>query len=117
MKKICSLLISVCLCATLFCQTNIWILSADQSNLQRDAQSATIVDLVRLKKHIVAMKEYIEDFDYNNDQRIDSLDVGTLRKLLLGLPVDTDNQDKKPELDEDGYYKPVVKPQLLGVEC
>lgn len=111
MKKIQSLLISIFLCAILFCQTGVCLTSAAvESNSQNTEKIISVVALVRLKKHLAGMKSYLIDLDYNEDGKLDSMDVTALRKLLLGLPIDDKNVVKLPKFDHDGYYNQVIKP-------
>lgn len=111
MKKVHSLLISILLCATLFFQTGICpTLAAVETNSQSGTKNVSLVDLVRLKKHLAGVRSYIGDADYNMDGKIDAMDIVALRRLLLGLPIDTDKVESTPDLDKDGYYNQVIKP-------
>ena len=111
MKKFHTLLISIFLCAILFCQTGICLTcAAAEADSQSATKNVSLVDLVRLKKHLAGMRSYITDADYNDDGVINATDIVALRRLLLGLPVDTDNVAKTPKIDKDGFYNQVIKP-------
>ena len=111
MKKFHSLLISIFLCATLLCQAGGCLtLTAAEVNSQGAAKNVSLVDLVRLKKHLAGMRAYIGDADYNADGEINSMDIVALRRLLLGLSIGTDSVATPPQLDKDGYYNQVIKP-------
>ena len=106
MKKIIALFAVLVICLSLFS-------SVGQVFAAKDAAPLTIMDLVRLKKHIVANSAYNADFDYTGDNKVNAQDLTTLRHILLGLPytpVEPDNGNVDSEFDDDGYYKDVVKP-------
>lgn len=79
----------------------------------KDTDSLTVVDLVRLKKHIAGIGEYDSEFDYNNDKMVDSRDLIVLRSLIMngaGNSSTPDNSGDDSKFDEDGYYNQVTKP-------
>ena len=104
MKKLCSLLISICLCAVIFCHAPLTLTA------ETNTAKATVIDLVRLKKHLAGMRSVIGDADYNNDGTIDSRDMASLKRILLGLPAETESSSKPSVYDKEGYYNQVIKP-------
>ena len=106
MKKIYSLLISICLCAVLFCSTGLGLAVTAAKNLQ----NVNAVDLVRLKKYLAGEDIDIGDADYNEDGSINGMDLAALRRIFLGLPVNPETEEQDTEFDEDGFYNQVIKP-------
>ena len=110
MKKVYSLLISVCLAMIIFCQSGLCLsISADVTNVASgNNNNFSLVQLVRLKKRLSGIQtfsasNYNAEMDYNKDGDINAVDIAALRRLILGLPVE-------PETDEDGYCNQVIKP-------
>lgn len=109
MKKIKSLLISLLICATLFCQVGgCFTLNAETAS--QDSAKVSLVDLVRLKRNVSNMKSYDKNMDYNKDGILNAEDIVVLRRMLLGLPVDTESSEIELKFDKDGYYNKVIKP-------
>ena len=109
MKKLYSLLISICLCAVIFCQMPLSLM-AETTALSKNTATVTVIDLVRLKKHLAGMRSYISDADYNADGKIDSRDMTALKRILLGLAVEDNTVSETTQFDNDGYYNQVIKP-------
>lgn len=110
MKKVYSLLISVCLAMIIFCQSGLCLsISADETNNSSgNNNNFSLVQLVHLKKRLSGIQtfsasNYNAEMDYNKDGDINAVDIAALRRLILGLPVE-------PETDEDGYSKQVLRP-------
>ena len=104
MKKIKAFFVVLVVCL-------LFLSSIGQVFAAKSANSYTVVDLVRLKKHIITEFTYNSEFDYNNDKRVNSLDLATLRIYILDpskIPNIPDDDDSK--FDDDGYYNEVVKP-------
>ena len=74
--------------------------------------SYNIMDLIRLKKYIISDSGYNADFDYNSDNRVNAMDLITLKRMILGVYQPPVEPDDNPKFDEDGYYNEVVKPQF-----
>lgn len=110
MKKIYSLLISICLCAVLFCGTGLGLAVTAAKNLQ----NVNAIDLVRLKKYLSGVEIDIGDADYNEDGDIDVLDLVALRRIFLGLPVNPETEESGSKYDDEGFNNWVYMPQLLG---
>lgn len=102
MKKIVALFAVMVVCLS-------FVSSFVQVFAEKDADSLTVVDLVRLKKHIVADLGYNAELDYNEDNSVDSNDLIALRHILLGLPYPPDNKDDS-ELDDEGFNNDVFIP-------
>ena len=109
MKKIYSVLISLLLSVILFCMVGGCAIFSSAASA-KTSKDVNVVDLVLLKKHITKMQAYDADMDYNNDKKINSLDIAVLKKILLGTFEDSDFEVDKPVFDDDGYYNQVVKP-------
>lgn len=105
MKKIIALFAVLVICLS-------FISSIGQVFAAEDAVSLTIVDLIRLKKHIISVSDYNADFDYNGDKNVNAQDLIVLRQILLGLPYTPVEPDDEvdSELDDDGFYNDVIKP-------
>ena len=107
MKKIIALFAVLVICLS-------FVSSVGQVFAAKDADTLTIIDLVSLKKHIVANSDYNADFDYNGDNNVNAQDLIVLRNILLVLPytpVEPDDDNKEDsKFDDDGYYNDVVKP-------
>ena len=105
MKKIKSLLLTVCAC--------VLIISVVGQNiaLAANKNSVGLLDLVRLKKHLAGITVETTDFDYNKDGKIDSRDLVILVSYIL-YPEENQNTNEtvKPDVDKDGYNNKVVKP-------
>ena len=118
MKRIYSLLISIVLCAVIFCQAGLcFTLSADEVNTVDDSGNISLAQLVRLKKILAGIPvpySVKDDFNYdlNNDGEIDATDITILRQLILGIYIntDTDTDVKDNTIDKDGFYNQVIKP-------
>ena len=89
-----------------------FVSSVGQVFAAKDDALLTIIDLVRLKKHIVVNSDYNAYFDYNGDNKVNAQDLIVLRHILLGLPYTPVEPDDKEDskFDDDGYYNEVVKP-------
>ena len=107
MKKIKSLLLTVCACVLMLSVVGQNIALAANKN------SVGLLDLVRLKKHLAGIPVATTDFDYNKDGKIDSRDLVALVTLIM-YPEENQTENAKPDVDKDGYYNEVVKPQLWG---
>lgn len=95
MKKIKSLFIMITICLLVFCgAAHCFTVGAAQK-----ATTVSVVDLIRLKKHLIDSFDYNKTLDYNNDNRTDARDLVFLKSVLLGI------------VDLDGYNNTVVKPQ------
>lgn len=105
MKKITALFAVLIICLS-------FISSVGQVFAAKDADPLTIIDLVRLKKHLIANSDYNANFDYNGDNKVNAQDLVALRHILLGLPYTPVEPDDKEDskFDDDGYYNDVVKP-------
>lgn len=106
MKKIIALFAVLVICV-------FYVSSAVQVFAAKDTDSLTIIDLISLRKHLIADLGYDAALDYNADNRVDAEDLIGLKRILLGLPddsVEPDDDDFDLEFDDDGYYKDVVKP-------
>ena len=106
MKKITVFFTVLVICLSLFSPVG-------QVFAAKDADSFTVIDLVRLKKYIVGSFTYNADFDYNGDNMVNSQDLITLTRILLRLPytpVKPDDNKENFKFDDDGYYNNVIKP-------
>lgn len=106
MKKTIAFFAALVMCFS-FISSNVYVFAA------KDADSLTVIDLVRLKKYIIESFVYNADFDYNGDNTVNSQDLIALRRILLGLPytpVEPDDDKEDSKFDDDGYYNDVVKP-------
>ena len=105
MKKIIALFAVLVICLS-------FISSIGQVFEAKDVDSLTVIDLVRLKKHIVTNSDYNADFDYDGDNKVNAQDLIALRQILLGLPYTPVEPDDKEdsEFDDDGFYNDVIKP-------
>ena len=80
---------------------------------EKDSDSLTVIDLVRLKKYVIGSFEHNADYDYNGDNTVNSQDLITLNRILLGSPpasVEPDDDNTDSEFDDDGFYNDVIKP-------
>lgn len=104
MKKIIALFAVLVICLS-------FLSSIGQVFAANDADSLTIIDLIRLKKHIIANfdnnanSDNNPEFDYNGDNVANAQDLIVLRRILLGLPYQGDSN-----VDDGGYNNEVVKP-------
>ena len=112
MKKLYTLLISLCLAAVLFCQSGMVLtLSADEANSVNSSKEVSLKRLVRIKRYLAQMpRSYDESFDYNEDKSNDAMDTVALRRLLLGLPIESEEVNETPAYDKDGFNKKVARP-------
>ena len=55
-------------------------------------------------------RSYDETYDYNEDRLNNAMDTVALRRLLLGLPVESEEVNETPAYDKDGFYKKVARP-------
>ena len=113
MKKIKSLLISLLICATLFCQVGGCFTLNAETTSQDTTKVVSLSALVHLKKILVGTKKSSAnelDYDYNKDGILNAKDIVVLRRMLLGLPVDTESSEIELKFDKDGYYNKVIKP-------
>ena len=112
MKKLYTLLISICLVAVLFCQSGMVLtLSADEVDSVNSGKTVSLTQLVKLKKYLAKMpRSYDESFDYNEDKSNNAMDTVALRRLLLGLPVESEKVNETPAHDKDGFYLKVARP-------
>ena len=77
----------------------------------KEADSLTVLDLIRLKKHIVGNFEHNDEFDYNADKIVDALDLVALRRILLSMPFEPAQPDNNgPTVGDDGFYEDIYKP-------
>ena len=108
MRKIYTRLIAVCVCVMILCCAGecLAVTANNQptqnNSTKKDNKDLDILDLIRLKLYIAGMTDDIGDADYNNDGDINVRDIVTLKRIILGLPIN-------PSLDADGYYDQVVK--------
>lgn len=104
MKKFCSLLMVVVLCTIVLLPITKSVASDENKN------SVTIIEYIRLSKYLAGFYAQVNNADYNSDNKIDVNDLVALRKMILGLPVDSGKPNEIPKLDNEGYYSEVIKP-------
>lgn len=102
MKKIITLFTVLAICLSM-------VFSVGHVFAAKNTEPLTIMDLIRLKKHIIADSDYNSDFDYNKDKRVNALDLIVLKRIILGVYNAPENNEA-PKIDEDGYYNELVKP-------